>query len=192
MKITLNDVRLAFPVLFTPKAAKAGQKEKFSAAFIFPATHPAVAQLKEAMRKVAQEKWGDKWEDFYKGLAASDKLAVHDGDIKAQYQGYPGNLYLNASNELRPLVIGPLREPLVAADGKPYSGCYVNAIVEVWAQQHVEHGKRINASLMGVQFLRDGERLAGGSVAAADDFAAIPAAAAAEAVTSGKGAASLF
>jgi hypothetical protein len=43
-----------------------------------------------------------------------------------------------------------------------------------------------------VQFLRDGERLAGGGVAAADDFAEIPPADGAKAADSGKGAASLF
>ncbi|EOA7521129.1 ssDNA-binding protein, partial [Escherichia coli] len=31
-------------------------------------------------------------------------------------------------------------------------------------------GKRINASLGGVQFLRDGDAFAGGGVASADDF----------------------
>jgi hypothetical protein len=45
--------------------------------------------------------------------------------------------------------------------------------VEVWAQDN-QHGKRINASLLGVQFVRDGEKLAGGSTATADDFEAIP------------------
>jgi hypothetical protein len=64
----------------------------------------------------------------------------------------------------------------MASSGKPYSGCYVNAVIELWAQDN-KFGKRINASLMGVQFLRDGQRLSGGGVASADDFQAIPEAA---------------
>ena len=45
--------------------------------------------------------------------------------------------------------------------------------IECWAQDN-KHGKRINFSLLGVQFVRDGERLAGGSVATADDFEPLP------------------
>ena len=190
--VMMNNVRLAFPVLFEPKAAKAGQKQKFSAAGIFPATHEVVPLLKAAMQEAAKAKWGDKWEEVYNGLRAGDRLAVHDGSAKSEYAGYSGNLFLNASNELRPLVIDGQRRPLAAADGMIYSGCYVNMKVEIWAQQHPEHGKRINASLMGVQFARDGERLAGGAVASADDFDEIPAAMVEAAAASGKGAAELF
>jgi len=195
MKIKIENVRLAFPNLFEPKAAKAGQKAKYSAAFIFPKDHPAVAIIRDAMVAVAKAKWGDKWESIYAGLRAADKLAVHDGDAKSEYGGYAGNLFVNASNEVRPLVLGggpDGKAPLSASDGKPYSGCYVNALVELWAQAHAEHGKRINASLMGVQFFKDGERLSGGATAAADDFDAIPQATQTAAASTGQGAASLF
>jgi len=195
MKIKIENVRLAFPNLFEPKAAKAGQKAKYSAAFIFPKDHPAVAIIRDAMVEVAKAKWGDKWESIYASLRAADKLAVHDGDAKSEYGGYAGNLFVNASNEVRPLVLGggpDGKAPLSASDGKPYSGCYVNALVELWAQAHAEHGKRINASLMGVQFLKDGERLSGGATAAADDFDAIPQATQTAAASTGQGAASLF
>jgi hypothetical protein len=195
MKIRLENVRLAFPNLFEAKAAKAGQKAKYSAAFIFPKDHPAVSIVKEAMTQVAKAKWGDKWETVYAALRAADKLAVHDGDVKSEYAGYAGNLFVNASNEVRPLILGggpDGKAPLSAEDGKPYSGCYVNALIEIWAQQHAEHGKRINASLMGVQFARDGERLSGGATAAADDFDAIPQTTQAAAASTGQGAASLF
>lgn len=188
----MQNVRLTFPSVFEAKAAKAGQKQKFSASFLFPPTHPAVALLKAAMQEVAKAKWGDKWEEVYNGLKAGDKLAVHDGATKSQYTGYAGNLFINASNELRPTVVDGQRQPLTAADGQIYSGCFVNAKIEVWAQQHAEHGRRINASLMGIQKFADGERLSGGAVASADDFEEIPAAKAQAAEASGKGAAELF
>jgi hypothetical protein len=108
-----------------------------------------------------------------KQLKAADRLPVHSGDAKASSAGYAGNYYLNSGNLIRPLVLDSNKAPLTAADGKPYSGCYVNAMIEVWAQDN-QHGKRVNASLLGVQFVRDGERLAGGSVATADDFEPIP------------------
>jgi hypothetical protein len=43
-------------------------------------------------------------------------------------------------------------------------------VVELWAQDN-QYGKRINASLGGVQFAKDGESFGGGgNVVEADDF----------------------
>lgn len=190
MKIQLKDVRVTFPNLFEAKAVNGQGDPKFSASFLFPKDHPQKAELERAIVAAAKEKWGDaKYGDVLKALKAADKLAMHDGDAKSDYEGYAGNYFVNASNKVRPLIIGPQREPLVASDGKPYSGAYVNCILEIWAQDN-QYGKRINASLLGVQFLRDGDRLSGGGVAAADDFEAIPQTEAPK--TASAGAAGLF
>lgn len=191
MKVQMKDVRLSFVNVFEAKAPTGGGEAKFSCALIFPKDHPQKAEIERAIVTVAKEKWGDtKYMDVLKSLKAGDKLCLHDGDAKAETPGYAGNLFVNASNKIRPLVIDGQRAPLTAADGKPYAGCYGNVIVELWAQDN-QFGKRVNASLLGVQFTRDGERLAGGSVASADDFEAIPDTAAEKAATGG-GAASLF
>src|SRR3990167_4236822 len=172
--VMLSDVRLSFAkALFEPKDVQGQGEPKFSGSFIFPPNHPCVAAIKAAMKKVAEEKWGAKASEVFVALKAGDKLALRDGDTKPQYEGYKGNFFLNASNKIKPLVIDGNKSPLSAASGKPYAGCYVNASVEVWAQDNA-FGKRINATLKGVQFLRDGARLAGGGVASADDFEAIP------------------
>lgn len=191
--VKLMDVRFAYAQgLFEARKPQDGNgKAKYSCSFIFPKDHPAVAALTAAVVKVAKEKWGEKADEVLKQLKASDRLPVHNGDAKPNSAGYAGNLFMNASNEIRPLVIDGQRAPLTAADGKPYSGSYGNAQVELWAQDN-KHGRRINASLMGVQFVRDGEKLAGGSVASADDFDAIPEQAQEKAAASGDGAASLF
>jgi hypothetical protein len=119
---------------------------------------------------------------------------MHDGDAKSERDGYPGNFYINSSNTIRPTAIGggpDGRAPVTAADGKLYAGAYVNVFLNLWAQDN-QYGKRVNASLLGVQFLRDGTRLAGGGTAAADDFEPIPQAGQEKAVATGAGAASLF
>ncbi|MFN7341429.1 MAG: ssDNA-binding protein, partial [Opitutia bacterium] len=100
---------------------------------------------------------------------SAGKLLVQDGDVKADYDGYPGNLFVNARAKTRPLVIDEQRAPLAEQDGKPYAGCYVNASIELWPQDN-QYGKRINASLRGVQFARDGEAFAGGGAADVNDF----------------------
>ena len=104
-----------------------------------------------------------------KALRSADKTCLHSGDLKANYDGFEGMLYISARNSLRPLVIDVNKSPLTGEDGKPYAGCYVNASLELWAQDN-NYGKRINATLMGVQFYKDGESFTGGGVASEDDF----------------------
>lgn len=193
-RLTLLDVRLTFPQLFDAKVVNGQGEPKFSGTALFGKDHPQLAAIKAAITEAATVKWGAKAGDTLKQLQASDKICLHDGDAKSDYDGYAGNFFLNASNKIRPTVIGSGpdgRGVLVAADGKPYSGCYVNMIVDFWAQDN-QFGKRVNASLMGVQFLKDGVRLAGGGVASADDFAPIPQAAQEKAAASGEGAKALF
>lgn len=190
-KIQLKDVRVTFPNLFEAKSPNGQGEPKFSASFLLAKDHPQKAEIERCIVTVAKEKWGERAQDVLKALKAADKLALHDGDAKSDYDGYAGMLFINASNKIRPLVIDGNRAPLTAADGKPYSGCYVNCILDIWSQDN-QYGKRVNASLLGVQFLRDGDRLAGGSVAAADDFEPLPGADAAKVEKSGDGAASLF
>jgi hypothetical protein len=173
MKIKLNDVRLSFAQCAVRAQQVQGQGEKkFSARSSSRRRTRSSRSSKRASRRSRGEVEGQGGEVFV-ALKAGDKLCLHDGDAKPQYEGYKGNLFLNASNKIKPLVIDGNKSPLEASSGKPYSGCYVNAVIELWAQDN-KFGKRINASLMGVQFLRDGQRLSGGGVASADDFQAIP------------------
>jgi hypothetical protein len=161
MRILLRDVRLAFPNLWVATAPAGGGEKAFSAAFILPKTHKQIAELKNAFKALAKDKWASKADAIYKALEAGDKLALHDGDGKADYEGFPGNLFVSTRSKTRPSVFNGQREELTQEDGKPYSGCYVNASIELWAQDN-DFGKRINAQLRGVQFLRDGDAFAGG------------------------------
>jgi len=171
--IMLSNVRIAFPNLFTAQAGNnGGGKAALSASFLMPPDHPDIPKLKEAISAVAQAKWGAKANAILTGLVAGDKVCLHNGETKAQYDGYKGNLFVSARGYQRPLVIAKDKSALAEADGKPYSGCYVNAQVAIWAQQN-NHGKRVNAQLRGVQFFADGEAFGGGSVADADDFGAV-------------------
>lgn len=192
MGFRIDNVRFTFTsALFDAKQVQGQGDAKFSLTGLITRDHPQLAAIKAEITRIATEKWATKAPEVLKALAAGDRICLHDGDAKSEYDGYAGMYFINASNKMRPLVIGPQREPLVAADGKPYSGSYGNMIVEFWAQDN-QFGKRINASLLGAQFVKDGERLAGGGVASADDFEAIPAAAEQKAAESGKGAAGLF
>lgn len=170
MRIMLRDVRLAFPSLWKPTAPRSGGEAAFSASFLMPKNHRQLVELDNAFKAIAKDKWGLKADAILKALKQGDKLCLHNGDSKSEYEGFEGNMFVSARSKVRPTVFDQQRQELSEADGKPYSGCYVNVSLELWAQDN-SYGKRINAQLRGVQFLRDGDAFAGGSRPAdADEF----------------------
>lgn len=172
MKMTLENVRIAFAQLYEAKTVNGEGEPAFSASFLMAPDHPAVKKLEAAMEAVGKEKWGAKWSGVKAELTKKDRLAVHDGDLKSDYDGFPGNMFVSARNKIRPLVLDKDKSPLTEQDGRPYSGCRVHASIELWAQDN-SYGKRINASLRGVQFYKDDERFGGGGVASADEFSTV-------------------
>src|ERR1700677_2822695 len=166
----LRDVRLAFPNLWKATSPAGGGEAAFSASGIMAPNHKQMAEFKAYLKTLAKDKWGTKADAVYKALEAADKLCLHNGDSKSDYDGYEGNFYVSTRSKVRPSVFDQQRQELTEADGKPYSGCYVNMSIELWAQDN-QYGKRINAQLRGVQFLRDGDAFAGGGrPAEADEF----------------------
>lgn len=173
MKVKLQNVRLAFASIFAPKTVGGADGEaRFSAAFpIEPGSKNAKA-LSDAIQSVASEKWGKKYEAVLAELEKKGRVCYReeplskDGEI---YDGFEDMYSLNASNKARPTVVDRDRTPLTEKDGRPYSGCYVTAIVDVWAQDN-SYGKRVNATLSGLQFVRDGEAFGGSAPAKSDDF----------------------
>lgn len=218
MKLYLKGARLAFtPTLFEPKIvnSKDGNtgKPKFSVASIIEPTTKAYAgeknpdsaggiaeklpwgdpklEFSKAIIAAATEKWGAKAMEVVQLLKSQNRLALHDGAEKALTPGFAGNLFMNSSSDLRPVVRNKNGAALQASDGVIYPGCYADVCVDIWPQDN-QHGKRVNATLLAVTFSHDGERLAGGATASEDDYAAVPAEAQAKAAATGAGAASLF
>lgn len=170
MKVKIRNVRLAFPHLFTPVRVNNEGKPAYSAAFLFSPDHPDVARVIEIEDRVASEKWEAKASATLKALRANHKAAIKSGNIKADCDGYAGMWFINARNDKkRPEVRDRDTSPLRETDGRPYAGCYVDAILDIWAQDN-SWGKRINASLIGVQFRKDGEPFACGAKALESDF----------------------
>lgn len=170
MKILIKNVRLAFPNLFKATAPATGGEPAFSASFLLAPSHPQFKELEAAIASVAKEKWQAKADVTLKALKSSDKTCLHNGDAKSEYDGFEGMFYISTRSKTRPTVVAGDRSPLSAEDGKPYAGCFVDASIEIWAQDN-NFGKRINAQLRGVQFRRDGDAFGGGSKPAdADEF----------------------
>lgn len=172
MKVKIKG-RLAFPALFEPKAVGGEGEPRFSAAFAIDPSSESAKALASAVTEVAKSKWGAKADGILAELKKKGRVCYKDSPLTNSegevYDGFEGMHSLNASSKSRPTVVDRDRTPLVAADGKPYAGCYVTAIVELWAQDN-QYGRRINATLSGVQFERDGDAFGGSAPASADDF----------------------
>lgn len=159
-KIQLKNVRLSFPSIFK-RSDFNGEQGKFEATFLLNKETQAdqIAKLEQAIEAAIKEA---------KVKVPSDKICLKDGD-DFEYDGYAGHMAFKASSNKRPTIIDRDKTPLVEDDGKPYAGCYVNAIVDVWIQNN-SYGKRANGNLFGIQFVKDGEAFGAGDVDVTDDF----------------------
>jgi hypothetical protein len=175
--VTLLSVRLSFASLFEPNRQKnedGTERETWKSNFLIGKDDaknmqavymgkrmPILAALKAASNAAKTKKWGDekKWPKL-----KPEKLFLRDGDLE-DWDGYAGNFYVSANAPLdkKPGVVTNRKdasnrwiEAEPGGRGAPYSGCYVNAVIRVWAQDN-EHGKRVNSELKTVQFVKDGE-----------------------------------
>lgn len=172
MKVKLTNKRIAFCDIFVAKAIGDGEP-RHSARFIISPKDPEIKTIDAAIEAVAKEKWKDKFPAILAKIIKDGNCCFQKGEYLDKngepYDGFAGMFSLGAANKAKPLVIDRDKSPLTANDGRPYAGCFVNAQVDIWAQDNA-FGRRINASLSGVQFYKDGEAFTGGQPADADDF----------------------
>jgi hypothetical protein len=175
MKLFITGARLSFPDLFDATQYQGQGPFNYRCQLLIPAGDPQRAKIDAALEAVAKEKWAAKTGPILEAIKGNVQKCCWIDGAKRAYDGYEGNWALSTTREQskgRPLVFDQQKQPLVAADGKPYAGCYVNASVEFWAQDN-NYGKGLRCTLLGVQFVRDGDAFGGGSPADPDDFQAL-------------------
>lgn len=176
MEIWLMNVRLCFAESLFEKKAIAGDpksKPRHSSTFLLQADHKQLAEIRALEEKLCRDhEWKSKesGDDVLALLRRKGDSALKDGDFKKKYDGFAGNYFIAGGNETRPTTVNRDKSPIVAADGILYSGCYVNAKVDIWVQDN-SWGQRLNTDLLGVQFVKDGDSFSAGSPPAnPDDF----------------------
>lgn len=166
--VILKNVRISFPDLFKPgKPMNEGEAPKYGCQSIIEKGSEAETAAKNAMMQTAQETFGPNWkaivgamEKTKKCLRNGDDNLDKDGNIR---DGYGGKMYLVARNKAKPALVGGKNPDgtfkyLTEADGKPYGGCYANVKVDIKAMKGREKiPSQIYASLLAVQFVRDGD-----------------------------------
>lgn len=163
--ISLNNVRLSYPQLFTPKAIEAGKEPKFSATFLLDKKihKDLIAQIEKLTERVAL--------DAFKKKVKLNRVPLRDGNEKSEIEGYGDEVMFVGANEVRrPVVVDRDRTPLTKDDPKPYAGCIVNGRIRLFAYDHPTGGKGVSAALRAVQFVRDGESFGAGPVDASSEF----------------------
>lgn len=101
----------------------------------------------------------------------ADRKFIKDGDTMAKDET-EGQWVVSSREKNRPALRGHLKDPSTGKAMKLdperdksviYGGCYVNVLIKPWFQAN-KYGKRANASLLAVQFLRDGEPFGEGRI----------------------------
>lgn len=168
--VKLRNVRLSYANIYEPKSSMDG-KPKFSCNLILDKSDPQVKAIEKAIKDCALAKFGSAGIKLKKALAP-DRICLRDGEEKAS-DGYgETKMFVSASNAAnkRPIVVGADKQPITEGeDGAPYSGCYVNANIALWAQDDPKFGQRINANITHVMFWKDGESFSSGPQQSAED-----------------------
>lgn len=191
MKVIINGARLAFEGIYEPRAVQGGEARCGAKLILDPRTQQAeIKKIVDAINTACLEEFKDQGPMMLQQMKARGDVCLQDGAAKAMYEGFAGNVFISSSNKARPIVAAhrrhngkPVRvtksgqafiandsgvlEPISEAELgwqviAPYGGCYVNASLDVWAQNMQQYSKRVNAKLLAVQFLREGPAFTGG------------------------------
>lgn len=147
--ILVKNVRLSYPHLFKPWSKNEGENKKYSGKFLMgKATHAAeIKALGQHLGKMMME--------AFKKRIPNDKLFLRDGESTAKEEMLD-SFVISASESKAPDVINRDKSRINEGDDIIYAGCYVNVLLRPWVQNN-QFGQRINANLLAVQFVRDGE-----------------------------------
>jgi hypothetical protein len=172
--IRLDNVRCSYPHLIEPYAGDDdnGNKQEpaYGIVFLLPkATHAAAKDLcKFRIEQLMQE-------NKVKAIPA-DKKFLRDGDMSGKAENE--KMFTVSAREKRaPVLRTPSKAKIirgktetvtvgsreVAVNELFYGGCWVNGIIRPWWQNN-KFGKRVNAGLVAVQFLKDDEAFGEGRI----------------------------
>ena len=161
-KVTTPEFRASFPALFKAESYEGG-KEKYSIVMVFP-KKTDLGPMKAAAKVVAQTTWPN-------GFPANLKTPFRDGADKGELEGFgPDTIFITASTIRKPGLVDRQLQNIIEPE-RFYAGCYARATVSAFTYD-VKGNKGVSFGLHNVQFLRDGEPLAGGTKAE-DDFEAV-------------------
>ena len=179
----LKDVTLSLASLFRPyiNRENVNSKPNYHADLILARTHPQFAEVQERIREAAKKRWGAEWEAVLTQLSAQDRIPVHRGEIgRPGKPEYSGMVFISANSKNQPqIIVSENGKNIVINDNPahpfaPYSGCKVNAHIDIWGLvARPGQPARICSGLLGIQFLEHGTRLGNTVPSSLDEFGVV-------------------
>lgn len=162
MQIITPKGEASFVYVTRPQAPmQEGKEPQYSITLLWDEKEPKLKALKEAIEKVAIEKFGAKAPQMLaKGQLKNPLRPGADRD----YEDYQGKVFLTARSTEKPQCVDESAEPIMDSSAI-YAGCLARA--DIWLFAFDKAGnKGVSAILNNVQKLGDGERKAGRRTAA--------------------------
>ena len=162
--LRLNNVRASF-VFVDEQSVYKGEKIGYKIHLLVKKGSEYDKAIRAKIDEVSKAAWGAKAPTILKSIVGNNmKYVYQPGELK----GYDDDvMYLSCSNKKQPRRI--TKDKRVVPNGEKsdiYSGCYVDALVSIFATG----SQGIAAEISGVMFVDDGEAFCGGYVASAEDF----------------------
>lgn len=169
--IRIDNCRASYPHLDEPWAGNDGdsvgegdKKKKGKYGIVGLMAKDTHMQAKNLVKEFIQKMMSDN-----ETKVATEKWFLTDGD-KGEKPEEEGNFKISARESRRPTCRNRDKTILDKDEVADiiYGGCYVNILIRPWYQDGVKigkgYGKRINAGLVAVQFVRDGEPFGDGKI----------------------------
>ena len=164
--LRIDNVRFSHPHIGTPyegKNDKGVMTKRYGVVVILPkTTHVAakdlvVERINELLKENKLSKIG------------ADRKFIRNGDDAAKDE-YEGTWTVSAGETKVPDARDKDKTKLTPeqADEKFYGGMYGNVLIRPWFQMPGEYGTRVNAGLVAVQYVREGEPFGSGRITAKD------------------------
>jgi hypothetical protein len=163
VKVVTGKVRFSYANVFAPKASVEGGTPKYSVSIIIPKSDKeTISKLQKAFEetKAASSAY------FGGSIPKNLKGGLRDGDAEKEDAAYEGCYFINANSVQKPGVVDQDLNPILDQN-EFYSGCYGRASITFYPY-NAQGSKGIACGLNNVQKLEDGEKLGGGTTAAAD------------------------
>lgn len=168
MKAMVKDVRLSYVRVFEAAQMNGTGEANFSVCLLIPKDSPEAEKLKEAIKAEAQN-LAARYPKLAGKLPKMWNNPLRDGDEEKDGAEYEGMYFINCKRKEKqgaPIIIDGKKAPITDKN-ELYSGCYGNVAISLYPYEF--SGKYgIGVGLNGIQKVRDGERLDGGT--SIDDF----------------------
>jgi hypothetical protein len=163
VKVVTGKVRFSYANVFQPASSIEGGTPKYSVSIIIPKSDKTtVAQIQKAFEDTKTASASFFGGSVPKGL----KGGLRDGDEERDDPAYANSYFINANSVQKPGVVDADLNPIMDIS-EFYSGCYGRASITFYPY-NAQGSKGIACGLNNLMKLEDGERLGGGTTAAAD------------------------